>query len=389
MIVALLVALFCQTTNAFNSSPLFRKCRTVSPLQAAIKIISENAASYDLQSIGMPVVIPPRRGSDGKWLLWFHSRGNNLPSNLVKGSSGRIYHAESEDGLTWAMQEDNPVLNPSKEQGDWFLFDSEHVGVGDVLVPGENAQSLIITQQGVFFMYVFGGNADTVLVEGTEIAGSKLEIGVAISQDGVHWSRVEGDSPYGSIVEAGAANEFDRLFCGWPTVVEDGIKSFKMYYHTYDAVSKKFVIGLATSTNGIKWVKRGPVFTGGGSGAFDEKGITRRSVLKMRDGSYRMWYEGISATGVHSIGMATSPDGIKWQRVSDEPIFTRSADDKAFDGGGVGSPRIVYLENQNKWRMYYVGTPAASSQAYDGNDEAVIGVAESTDAEGMYFERLV
>jgi predicted GH43/DUF377 family glycosyl hydrolase len=278
-------------------------------------------------------------------------------------------------------------LNPAKEQGDWFYFDSEHVGLGDVLIPGNKAQSKIITQEGVYFMYTFGGNADTVLVENEQIMGSKIEIGVAISQDGIHWSRVEGDSPYGSVVDAGALKDFDMLFCGWPCVVEDKLL-FRMYYHTYDAMTKKFTIGKATSLNGIKWTKQGKVFSGGSEGTFDAKGATRRHVVKLKEGSFRMWYEAISGDGVHSIGLATSTDGVRWERVSDEPVFRRNSHEGAFDSGGVGSPRLVYLADKKRWRMYYVGIPASPVDVFDGNEEAVIGVAESVDEEGMYFDRL-
>ena len=352
-------------------------------LQSKVKIISET--DYEITSIGMPTVIPPKKSTE-KWLLWFHSRDKSLPENLVKGSSGRIYHADSEDGIIFTMHPSSPVLGPAKEQGDWFYFDSEHVGLGDVLVPGKMAQSLIAIQEGVFFMYTFGGNADAVKVDDQHIIGSKMEIGVAISQDGAHWSRVEGDSAYGSILEKGSVDEFDALFCGWPCIVEDG-REFKMYYHTYDPRTKKFTVGLAISQNGVQWKKKGAVFAGGGEGSFDEMGVTRRQVVKVKEGVFRMWYEGISKSGVHSIGLATSSDGVRWERVADEPIFARNPDESAFDSGGVGSPRLVYLEDKQRWRMYYIGVPLGSSDSFDGNADAEIGIVESTDDIGMYFER--
>lgn len=382
----LLLVLLCIASNgALGFSPTSRIRFRSTATNSAIRIIADKDTPYDISSIGMPSVIAPRELTE-KWMLWFHGRGKSLPENLVKGSSGRVYHATSEDGLTWSIHPDSPVLSPSKEQGDWFYFDSEHVGVGDVLIPGKSAQSLVAVSDGVFFMYTFGGNSDTVVVDGKEILGAKMEIGVAISQDGVHWSRIEGDSPYGSVIEKGLDADFDLLFCGWPTIVEDGAL-FRMFYHSYNAKTKKFVVGAATSSNGVRWTKKGAVFDGGGKGSFDEMGVTRRHVLRMRDGSLRMWYEGISALGVHSIGLATSRNGMQWERFSDEPIFQRS-DGDAFDGGGVGSPRLVYLSDRNRWRMYYVGIPAGSTQNYDGNSDAVIGVAESSDAEGVYFERM-
>jgi hypothetical protein len=51
-------------------------------------------------------------------------------------------------------------------------------------------QSAFRTQDGVFLCYFFGGSANK---QGVSTKGDRLEIGVAVSQDGVHWSKVEGD----------------------------------------------------------------------------------------------------------------------------------------------------------------------------------------------------
>lgn len=37
-----------------------------------------------------------------------------------------------------------------------------------------------------------------------------------------------------------------------------------------------------------------------------------------------MVYEGIDKDGVHALGLATSADGVKWERKSNDPIFERS-----------------------------------------------------------------
>ena len=88
-----------------------------------------------------------------------------------------------------------------------------------------------------------------------------MEIGVAVSQDGAHWSKVEGDGPYSAVLEAGREGEFDSEYVGWPFVLEDG-KQYKMYYQTYNSKSKKTSLGLAISTKGIRFDKMGLVFQG-------------------------------------------------------------------------------------------------------------------------------
>ena len=42
---------------------------------------------------------------------------------------GRILFAKSRNGIDdWKFHEDGSVLGPNKENGDWFYFDSDHVG---------------------------------------------------------------------------------------------------------------------------------------------------------------------------------------------------------------------------------------------------------------------
>ena len=52
-------------------------------------------------------------------------------------------------------------MGPNKENGDWFYFDAEHVGLGDVIQPGDRAQNKFNTQGSVYLMYIFGGRNET------------------------------------------------------------------------------------------------------------------------------------------------------------------------------------------------------------------------------------
>lgn len=33
------------------------------------------------------------------------------------------------------------------------------------------------------------------------------------------------------------------------------MKKFKLYYHTYNPAERKFIVGLATSKDGVRWKK--------------------------------------------------------------------------------------------------------------------------------------
>ena len=349
----------------------------------------------NLSTLGVPRVIRRIENGVETFLMWFQGRESSFDpaGELPKLSTGRIFFCESTSGLgNWKLHEDNPVINPNKEEmeGDWWFFDSEHVGLGDVITPGGNAQNKFITQDGVFLMYTYGGNSDTQILgenlnsdePAVQVKGARFEIGVCVSQDGAHWSRVEGPNPYGSILEPGSPDEFDGQLVGWPTVVEVG-SQYNMYYSTYNPHNKKFTIGMAQGKDALKWDKKGPVLNGGSNeNAFDFRGCSRRDVHKMPDGTYRMWYEGVSKSGTHSIGIATSSDGTSWQRLGDDPIFAPSSNDDDWDNGGVGSPHLMFLPERNIWRMYYIGNKV------DENEKLCIGVAESSDSEGVYFKRI-
>jgi hypothetical protein len=68
-----------------------------------------------------------------------------------------------------------------------------------------------MTEGGIYIMYYMGGSfeetplgdymVDDALPESArqaKITGMKMKIGVAVSQDGISWGRVEGDDPTGA-----------------------------------------------------------------------------------------------------------------------------------------------------------------------------------------------
>jgi hypothetical protein len=69
-------------------------------------------------------------------------------------------------------------------------------------------------------------------------------------------------------------------------------------------------------------------------------------------------------------------------------LAAASDDAAAWDGGGVGSPHLIFLPDQQRWRMYYVGYPLGqdSDKDYELGSNG-IGVVESEDAEGLVFRR--
>ena len=96
------------------------------------------------------------------------------------------------------------------------------------------------------------------------------------------------------------------------------------YSSLYDSKMGRGGIGLATSPDGVRWRRENggrPVLSPGPAGAFDEGQGGFPEVLY--DGSvYRMWYAGMAADwhgsgfGHYRVGLATSSDGVVWQRAN-------------------------------------------------------------------------
>ncbi len=83
----------------------------------------------------------------------------------------------------------------------WWGFDTAHVGLGQVLLP--MSTPAVMTEGGVYLMYYMGGSFEETKLtqyleqeldgfEDATIQGMNMKIGVALSQDGKTFGRVEG-----------------------------------------------------------------------------------------------------------------------------------------------------------------------------------------------------
>jgi predicted GH43/DUF377 family glycosyl hydrolase len=141
-----------------------------------------------------------------------------------------------------------------------------------------------------------------------------------------------------------------------------------MYYGGSDGNHRR--IGLARSGNGIDWKKLpGPVFSAGPAGSWDAGGVKHPSVV--HDGerfvmAYCGWPEGRSQ--IHSrIGIAISSDGLKWSRLSDQPVlgFGRKGQ---WDESGLLAPRL-WVDN-GRYYLNYSGKDAETALSSLGHASA-------------------
>jgi len=124
-------------------------------------------------------------------------------------------------------------------------------------------------------------------------------------------------------------------------------------------------IALTESKDGIHWSE--PVIVlGPNADSGWEDGVNRPVVLK-HSGKYHMWYTGQTDDNSY-IGYATSPDGIEWTRVGDEPVLSPQL---PWEKAAVMVPHVMWDEEERLFKMWYSG-----GEQYEPD---VIGYATSKD----------
>jgi predicted GH43/DUF377 family glycosyl hydrolase len=235
----------------------------------------------------------------------------------------------------WGKYVGNPVFSPGAA-GEW----DDTITIGTVLEDDEEPVDK-------YKMWYIGGETS---------AGEGVSVGYATSSDGIDWVTYS-NNPVMTHGSTWDINGIETI-----TVIKDGA-TYKMWYEGED-ISGDNTIGYATSSDGINWesYSGNPVF----SVAWDNAGTKEPWVIK--DGPlYKMWYTSQSESEISSIGLATSSDGIIWQRQGAGPVMSPSLSWES--GEGFGNPRVI--KNQSGYTMVYC--------AHDQSGNIRIGHATSSD----------
>lgn len=426
-----LLSSLLATTDAWTSmNPFKGSAKSVSSLKSSsgdFNVVfrpSDNPDAFDNHKIGAARVHRYARDSDdseAEYIMWYHGRGESFDGDnkLPPLSTGRIGRATSRNGLHWvreelgSLSEDIEGVSLGLNKESWWGFDTAHVGLGQVLLP--MSTPAVMTEGGVYLMYYMGGSFEETKLtqyleqeldgfEDATIQGMNMKIGVALSQDGKTFGRVEGDDPSGAIMapydekdpnmkfmkalrddDGSRLNLEEELYCAWPEVTVNDIpeddrsegmaqKNFYMFYSTMLKATKEKAIGVAVSEDGFRWFKRG-VALRPDTDMMDDGGCARCTVVRKAhyndngvwessDGWY-MLYEGVSSNdGKHRVMAAESNDLRNWTKLG---VVLDVGDEGSWDHDGVGAPHLLRLDDGST-RMYYTG------QCVDGN--TAIGVAK-------------
>jgi predicted GH43/DUF377 family glycosyl hydrolase len=230
-----------------------------------------SSGAWDGRAVQKPVVI--KEGSVYK--MWYEGIDYDWVS--------RVGFATSLDGLNWTTYLNNPVMD--RGPAEWETS-------------GEIAP-FVMFHEGQYKMWYEGSN------------GTVRQLGYAASPDGIVWTKY-GENP---VLQAGP-DAFDQVGAAHGTILYED-STYKLWYHAL--ADANIVIAYATSPDGVNWTKQGPVMYIE-AGSWEDWGIWGPSVLKVGD-TYWMWYAGGAYTGP-AIGVATSLDGITWEKHPDNPVVS-------------------------------------------------------------------
>jgi len=312
------------------------------------------------------------------WRMWYYCRSTGFPDGLAPAfGTGKIATAVSQDGVRWERVdgplEGGAVMEPSTDPD---AFDSTHVATGDV-----------IWRDGRWLMVYFGGSHE--VPQGTKdlyaCAGYLLRLGLAESEDGVHWTRIAGNQAGGAIVDV----EVGQVYAAFPGFVplDD---SLMVHYTTVDGLGRFHSSHAIRSSSGLERWTSVPGFEFTADPLLHESaGIVTRDILPNptdAPGKWLMVYtarDGRPETGERrSICAALSDDLVHWRHLSRLPFFTVGRQG-AWDSAGVATARLVVTPED--MRLYYYGWSNAS---YEGHPGRGIGCAISPARQLDAFRRV-
>lgn len=210
-----------------------------------------------VDSAGGVVLSPDPRTWEGSYIA---ANGSALEVNgavwywYVAGARERPQIGLARD---W-KKEPRPVL----ETGPYMSWDE--YGVADPYV---------IRIGSTFYMYYLG-----------EDRAVRQRIGVARSDDGVHWRKLAANP----VLEIGEPGSFDENGLGEPAVWQ--ARGFYWMLYTGRGAGEARKLGIARSTDGIHWSKMDSVF--GGAHQWDAKVMCDPSVEPIDGASVRVWFGG-------------------------------------------------------------------------------------------------
>ena len=235
------------------------------------------------------------RGDDGRLVVWFAAGGD-------RGEHPVVGRAVETDGV-FALDPEEPIMEPTGEPQEARPWDDIRETVSVYRAPGDDRWTM-----------TYLGYATDYFTDPS--------IGLVRSDDAEGRSFPRAEAPIYTPTRPGG---WDESFITSPNALmgPDGVMRIYFTGASVNALGGK--IGLLTSADGgDTWTPHpdNPVFEGR-LGEWDESVLD--SYVVFYGGRYVMWYtafpEPLTANSMIALGMATSEDGVTWERVTEAPIL--------------------------------------------------------------------
>ena len=258
------------------------------------------------------------RGQSGTWddrytdpgAVIFQNGMFHMFRNGFRGfpAESQVGYVTSTDGYTWTKQGDEPII------------ETKDIPYAKIAMYA----SSVLWQDGCWDLYFYTWDSNAFPSSSMIGRTTQCVAGPALTD----W--IPDPKP---LLQPGVDGEWDDK----QVLAPDVLKTDRGYIMYYSGVDDKGIqmIGMATSTNGVTWTKYNdlsttekpfvdsdPVFQPGEKGAWDAGWVHQPRVFQTSDG-WLMIYRGTSEArgSVMKLGLATSKDGIHWDRYSGNPVF--------------------------------------------------------------------
>lgn len=179
------------------------------------------------------------------------------------------------------------------------------------------------------------------------------------------------------VLDVGGRGKFDSTQAKYPSILRVG-ESWWMWYNGRTDDRFTGSIGLATSKDGVRWEKQNngtPVFKHGKPGTFDSTKVDHPTVLRF-GGKFHMWYTAGDAASRYTIGYATSDDGKQWERQNGGRPVLGAGKKGQFDDQVVLHPAVV-RDQRGLLHLWYNGVGPQKS----------FRVGHATSRDGIHWTR--
>ena len=270
---------------------------------------------------------------------WLYYSGANYYYNYGVGL------AASTDFKKWLKYNSNPIISRD-DSLPWESFGIQTMSV--------------VFNSGKYFMWY-----DSV----DEHANTS--ICYATSKDGINWEKYDKNPVIKPEKDWESGGVYDSS-----VIFNNG--KYLMWYGGIDKNSN-IKIGFATSDDGINWEKydKNPVIEPDSNNLYEEKSVLEPYVFLCKNRFFMAYTSyGTGEIGDSFINIATSKDGINWEKYDKNPVIKPEKD---WESGGVYEPTIYC--DENTVRMLYSGNDRTA-------DGRVVKVGSASSVDGINWAKV-